>query len=294
LIRATISPYRPPVKAQPHRLSGKKPSPLGEIKGMIPIERIDDLQINNLKLIQNTEQFCFGVDAVLLTHFAATSKGKSPHHIVDLCCGNGIIPVLLTAKTEARYIAGVEIQPEVAELAKRNVELNNLGERVEIICEDLREIVTKHPSANAATLFTKEGSLAPNSIDLITCNPPYKEAGGGLINAADTLTIARHEVCCALSDIISVSAKLLVDGGRLCVIHRPERLVDLLTLMRQNRLEPKRMQMVHPKPSKTANLVLIEAAKYGKPKLFLESPLYVYNENGEYSDEINEIYERQA
>jgi len=249
------------------------------------MERIDDLQLNGLKLIQNSGHFCFGVDAVLLTHYAATSKGRAPYHIADLCTGNGIIPVLLTAKTNAHYIVGVEIQPAVADLAKRNVELNNLQERVEIVCEDLRNIVKKR--------HKNYGYLPQNDFDIVTCNPPYKEAGGGIINADDTLTIARHEVMCTLEDIISVSAKLLREQGRLCMVHRPERLVDLLTLMRQYRLEPKRLQMVHPAPNKTANLVLIEAVKYGKPKLFLDPPLYVYNKNGEYSDEINVIYERK-
>ena len=219
----------------------------------------------------------------MLTHFAAASKGRAPHHIVDLCCGNGIVPVLLTAKTDAHYIVGVEIQPEVAAIAKRNVELNNLGERVEIICDDVR-------SYNK----NRHGDLPRNDFDIVTCNPPYKEAGGGLLNEADTLTIARHEVMCTLEDIISVSAKLLREGGRLCMVHRPERLVDLVHLMRQYRLEPKRLRMVHPAPNKTANLVLIEAAKYGNPKLFLDPPLYVYGENGKYSDEINEIYERKV
>ena len=243
------------------------------------IERIDDLQINNLRLIQNSDHFCFGVDAVLLANYAAVSKGKQPDKILDLCTGNGIIPVLLTAKTNVSSIVGVEIQPEVADLAKRNIKLNNLQKRVEIYCEDLK---------NCGEIFSA------NSFDIVTCNPPYKEAGGGLISDVDMLTIARHEVLCTLSDIISVSAKLLREGGRLCMVHRPERLVDLLTLMREHRLEPKRLRMVHPSPYKTANLVLIEAAKYGKPKLFLDPPLYVYNENGEYSDEINEIYEREV
>jgi len=258
------------------------------------MERIDDLQINNLKLIQNSDHFCFGVDAVLLTHFAATSKGRAPYHIADLCCGNGIIPVLLTAKTEAHYIIGVEIQEEVAALAKRNIELNNLGERVEIICEDLRTLVgaTAHGRPRDVEGDVPYINFVPGSFDIVTCNPPYKEADGGLKNSADTLTIARHEVKCTLEDIISVSAKLLREQGRLCMVHRPERLVDMFTLMRQYRLEPKRLRMVHPSPNKTANLVLVEAAKYGKPKLFLDPPLYVYNENGEYSDEINEIYER--
>jgi len=251
------------------------------------MERIDDLQLNGLRLIQNSDHFCFGVDAVLLSHYAATSKGRLPYHIADLCTGNGIIPVLLTSKTDAHYIVGVEIQEEVAEIAKRNVELNSLSERVEIICEDLRNYNQKNYYKNKNIEF-----LPQNHFDIVTCNPPYKEAGGGIVNADDTMTIARHEVKCTLEDIISVSAKLLREQGRLCMVHRPERLVDLLTLMRQYRLEPKRLQMVHPAPNKTANLVLIEAAKYGKPKLFLDPPLYVYGENGEYSKEINKIYGR--
>ena len=262
-------------------------------KGLVFIERIEDLQLNGLRLIQNSDHFCFGVDAVLLAHYAATSKGREPYHIADLCTGNGIIPVLLTAKTNAHYIVGVEIQEEVAALAKRNVELNGLGERVEIICQDLKDIVGRDALGTPQKIHSNT-NIAVNSFDLITCNPPYKEVGGGIINSADTMTIARHEVKCTLEDIISVSAKLLREQGRLCMVHRPERLVDLFTLMRQYRLEPKRLRMVHPAPHKTANLVLIEAAKYGKPKLFLDPPLYVYNENGEYSDEINKIYERRA
>jgi len=265
------------------------------------IERIDDLQLNGLRLIQNSDHFCFGVDAVLLTHYAATSKGKSPDKILDLCTGNGIVPVLLTAKTTASSIVGVEIQPEVAALAKRNVELNGLHGRVTIFCEDLRNLVGRDalgtPKNNIIRPARRaEGvtpyNFTPNSFDIVTCNPPYKELGGGIINSTDMLTIARHEVACTLADIIEVSAKLLREGGRLCMVHRPERLVDLLTLMRQNRLEPKRLRMVHPSPNKTANLVLIEAAKYGKPKLFLDPPLYVYDGNGKYSKEIDEIYER--
>ena len=242
-------------------------------------ERLDDLQTKtNLHLIQNPKWFCFGVDAVLLADFAAKTV-KVNAGVLDLCSGNGIIPLLLTEKTRAKNIVGLEIQEAVAEMANRSVKWNELEDRVRIECGDLK---------NAEEIFGKE------SFDNITCNPPYKENNGGLKNATDTVTIARHEICCTLEDIIRVSAKCLKPYGKLCMIHRPERLIDIICLMREARIEPKRLRFVHPSPSKTATMILIEGAKFGKPKLFLEPPLYVYDENGEYSEEINRIYGRTA
>lgn len=242
-------------------------------------ERLDDLQTKtNLHLIQNPEWFCFGVDAVLLADFASTTV-KLHAKVLDLCSGNGIIPLLLTEKSGADFITGLEIQEQVAEMACRSVVLNGLEEKIEMKCGDLK---------NAEDIFGRE------SFDNITCNPPYKENNGGLKNASDTVTIARHEIFCTLEDIISQSASCLKPYGKLCLIHRPERLADIICLMRAARLEPKRLRFVHPSPSKTATMILIEGAKYGKPKLFLEPPLYVYNENGEYSDEINRIYGRKT
>ena len=244
-----------------------------------PYERLDDLQTkNNLRLIQNPEWFCFGVDAVLLADFASKTIKKDAV-VLDLCAGNGIVPLLLSEKSKARHITGLEIQDCVAEMANRSVVLNNLQEKLSILCGDLK---------NSVEIFGKE------SFDNISCNPPYKEGHGGLKNTTDTVTIARHEICCTLEDIISVSAKCLKPYGKLCMIHRPERLADIICLMRSCRLEPKRLRFVHPSPSKTANMVLIEGAKYGNPKLFLEPPLYVYDENGNYSREINDIYGRTA
>jgi len=241
-------------------------------------ERLDDLQTKtNLHLIQNPEWFCFGVDAVLLADFAAKTV-KIHADVLDLCSGNGIIPLLLTEKTNADFITGLEIQEPVAEMADRSVRWNELQDKVKIQCGDLKD---------AEEIFGKE------TFDNITCNPPYKENNGGLKNASDTVTIARHEIFCTLEDIISVSARCLKPYGKLCLIHRPERLADIICLMRAARLEPKRLRFVHPSPSKTATMILIEGAKFGKPKLFLEPPLYVYNEKGEYSDEINSIYGRK-
>ncbi len=239
-------------------------------------ERVDDLQLGSLKIIQNPNWFCFGVDAVLLTDFAINSIKKDAK-VLDLCSGGGIIPILLSYKSQASHITGLEIMPEVEEMAERSIKLNSLTDKVKMVCGDLKDGVT---------LFGK------GSFDNITCNPPYKEAVGGLKNKSDIVTIARHEVLCTLEDIISVSAELLKPYGKLAMIHRPERLIDIITLMKKYKIEPKRLRFVHPSPSKTATMILIEGAKLQKPKLFLEPPLYVHNEAGEYTEEINRIYGR--
>lgn len=245
---------------------------------IFPNERVDDLQIDNLKLIQNPNQFCFGVDAVLLSDFAKSGI-KKDSSVLDLCSGNGIIPVLLSAKSTASRIVGLEIQPGAVDMAKRSVVLNGLSRKVEMILGDLK---------NGTALFGK------SVFDGITCNPPYKENNGGLTNKEDSITIARHEILCSLDDIIKVSSSLLKPGGKLFMIHRPERLADIIFLMRSYKIEPKRLRFVHPSPSKTATMILIEGARQGKPKLFLEPPLYIHNENGNYTDEINLIYGRNT
>ena len=239
-------------------------------------ERIDDLQLNGLKLIQNPEWFCFGVDAVLLADFAKDSIKKNAA-VVDFCTGNAIIPVLLSAKTQAKSITGIEIQGCVADLAKRNVEYNKLENKLNILNEDVK---------CAPDIFGK------GTIDYITCNPPYKEADGGLKNMDDIVTIARHEVLLSLEDIIISAEKILKPGGKIAIIHRPERLIDIIWLMRQNKIEPKRLRFVHPYAKKTATMILIEGTKHGGKKLFLETPLYIYDENRNYTEEINRIYGR--
>lgn len=242
-----------------------------------PFERIDDLQTpNGYKLIQNPEWFCFGVDAVLLADFAAKTI-KPNAQILDMCTGNGIVPILLSEKTQNTKIKGIEIQSPVAEMAGRSIKLNSLSDRISIVDGDLK---------NAPLLFGK------TVFDAVTCNPPYKEALGGLKNKNDALTIARHEILCSLGDIIKNASEVLKPYGKLYLIHRPERLVDIISLMKEYRIEPKRLRFVHPSASKTATMILIEGAKYGRPKLFLEPPLYVHDENG-YTDEIEKIYGRK-
>ena len=239
-------------------------------------ERVDDLQYKGLRLIQDTKGFCFGVDAVLLANFAEIKKGQS---VLDMGTGTGIIPILIAGKTQAGKVTGLEIQGHMAEMASRSVRLNHLEERVAIIHGDLK---------SGVELF------GADSFDVVTCNPPYMNPGGGLVNPEDAKAISRHEIKCTLEDVITVGSKLLKHGGKLNIVHRPERLVDIFCLMRANRIEPKRLRMVHPSPGKKANIILVEGAKYGNPQLKTLEPLYVYNENGQYSDEINKIYNRDA
>ena len=237
-------------------------------------ERIDDLQYKGLKLIQNKNGFCFGIDAVLLANFAKNMKKCET--VVDLCTGNGIVAVLLSGKTSASKIYGVEIQEDVAALAKRNVELNGLGNRVEILNENLTRLKAHIPSA---------------TVDSVTVNPPYMKAGSGVINDENTLIIARHEISCTLEDVIKEAARLLKFNGEFFMIHKPERLVEIFCMMRKYKIEPKRIRFVQPSANKPANLVLIEGSKNAGEFLKVETPLCVYNENGEYTSEIYDIYE---
>lgn len=238
-------------------------------------ERIDDLQYKGLKIIQNKDGFCFGIDAVLLANFAKNMKRKNL--VVDLCTGTGIVAILLSGKTEAKKIIGVEIQSESAEMAKRSVELNSIQDRVEIINQDLKKLKT---------------IIEAGSVDTVTVNPPYMKAGSAIVNDENKMSIARHEVCCTLEDVIKEAARILKTNGEFFMVHKPERLVDIFCTMRKYKIEPKRIRFVHPSADKPANIVLIEGTRDGKEFLKFEKSLYVY-ENGEYTDEIYEIYEKE-
>lgn len=239
-------------------------------------ERIDDLQLGGIKIIQNPAWFCFGTDAVLLADYASKSI-KKDSAVLDLCTGNGIVPLLLSQKSDASKIHGIEIQTDVAEMANRSVSLNNLDEKIRIICGDLKD---------AESIFGKR------TFDYITCNPPYKESGGGLTNKTDPTAVARHEILCNLEDVIRVSSILLKPLGKLCIIHRPERLADIMCLMREYKIEPKRLRFVHPSAERTATMILVEGSFCGGRKLFLDPPLYMYKSPNVYSDEIERIYGR--
>jgi len=235
-------------------------------------ERLDDLQYKGLKLLQKKDGFCFGVDAVLLSHFAQVPKGSE---VIDLGTGTGIIAVLIAAKKEPRRVTGLEIQPEIAEMAKRSVSLNNLDDRVRIVQGDIK---------NAVKL------LGASSFDAVVSNPPYMEKGGGLLNPADAKAISRHEILCTLEDVVSTAAKLLRPGGKFSMVHRPQRLADIICHMRHYGIEPKLLRLVHPSPGKSPNLVLISGARNGNPELRIQEPLYIYDNSGNYSSEIDEIY----
>lgn len=237
-------------------------------------ERLDDLQYKGLKLIQKKEGFCFGVDAVLLSDFADVRKGD---RVMDLGSGTGIIAVLLAAKRAPAAVTGLEIQPEMAEMAVRSVELNALKDRVSMVCGDIKD---------AVRLF------GASSFDAVVTNPPYMARGGGLLNPSDAKAVSRHELLCTLEDVISAGGKLLSPGGRLSMVHRPERLADILCLMRANSIEPKYLRFVHPSPGKRPNLILVSGSRGGRPMLRVLEPLYVYDSNGDYTGEINRIYNR--
>lgn len=237
-------------------------------------ERIDDLQFKGLRIIQDTEGFCFGVDAVLLANFADVKKGDN---VIDLGTGTGIIPILLAGKTQAAKITGLEIQQSMAEMAERSVRLNDLEERVNIVNGDIK---------NSVKLF------GASKFQVVVSNPPYMNSGGGLVNPSDAKAISRHEILCSLEDVIMAGGKLLVPGGQLAMVHRPERLVDIVYLMRKYDIEPKYIRFVHPSPYKKANVLLIKGARGGRPQLKMMEPLYVYDEHGNYSEEINRIYAR--
>ena len=197
--------------------------------------------------------------------------------VVDLCTGTGIVAILLSGKTDAKKIIGIEIQEESAEMARRSVKMNSLQDRVEILNEDLKNL--KHV-------------IGAGIVDTVTVNPPYMKAGSAIINEVNSLTIARHEVCCTLEDVIKEAARILKINGEFFMVHKPERLVDIFCTMRKYKIEPKRIRFVHPSFGKPANIVLVEGVRDGKEFLKFEKPLYVY-ENGEYTDEIYEIYEKE-
>lgn len=235
-------------------------------------ERLDDLQRNGLHIIQKQSGFCFGMDAVLLSGFAAVKRGET---VLDLGTGTGIIPLLLSAKTEGKAFTGLEIQQEIAEMAARSVIWNHLQDRITIVQGDIRE---------ASRIF------GTASFDIITVNPPYMNDMHGLKNPSMARAIARHEILCTLEDVVRESSRILKPGGKLYMVHRPHRLIEILGTMTGYKLEPKRLKMVHPFQDKAANMVLIEAAKGGGAWMKVEAPLIVYKEPGVYMDEIYDIY----
>ena len=236
-------------------------------------ERIDDLEFNGLKIIQNKNGFCFGIDSVLLSDFAKNMRKNSK--VIDLGTGTGIINILLSGKTTAKELVGVEVQEEVADMAKRSVKLNGVEGKIEILNKNILDL---------KNIYNK------GYFDVVVTNPPYKKINTGLINEENKKMISRHEITANLRDFIHISSYLLKDHGEFFMVHRPERLVDILWTMREEKIEPKKIKFVYPNENKKTNLVLIKGVKNGNYFLEFEDNLYVYNQNGNYTDEILKIY----
>ena len=235
-------------------------------------ERIDNLERNGYQIIQDSDKFCFGMDAVLLSGFARVKPGG---RVLDMGTGTGIIPILLEAKTKGEHFTGLEIQEESADMARRSVLLNHLENKIDIVRGDIKE---------ADTLFQAA------SFDVITCNPPYMIGQHGITNPDAPKAIARHEILCTLEDIVQKTAILLKPGGNFYMVHRPFRLAEIISVMVKYKLEPKRMRLVYPYVDKEPNMVLIEGCRGGKSRMTVEKPLIVYKEPGKYTDEIYEVY----
>lgn len=234
------------------------------------------LNYKDLKIVQNTDWFKFSIDSVLLSNFVKITKNTT--NIIDFCTGNAPIPLILSTKTRAN-ITGVEIQKDVYNLAKKSIKINNLKDRIEILNMDVKDIAQKYES---------------DSFDLITCNPPYfKLKESSIINDNDIKSVARHEIYINLDDIFKVARKILKNNGTIAIVHRTDRLIDIIECMKKNNIEPKRLQLVYPKFNKESNIVLIEGAKNGKSSLKVLPPIYVHDEDGNYLEEIKKMFEEE-
>ena len=234
------------------------------------------LNYKDLKIVQNTDWFKFSIDSVLLSNFVKITKNTT--NIIDFCTGNAPIPLILSTKTRAN-ITGVEIQKDVYNLAKKSIEINNLQDRIKILNMDVKDIAQKYES---------------DSFDLITCNPPYfKLKESSIINDNDIKSVARHEIYINLDDIFKVARKILKNNGTIAIVHRTDRLIDIIDCMKKNNIEPKRLQLVYPKFNKESNIVLIEGAKNGKSSLKVLPPIYVHDEDGNYLEEIKKMFEEE-
>ena len=233
---------------------------------------MDNLHRNGYYIIQDPKRFCFGIDAVILSGFTEVKRNET---VLDIGTGTGIIPILLEAKTEGIHFTGLEIQPESVEMARRSILINSLENKITVDEGDIKNFLNIYK---------------PSSFDVITSNPPYMNDGGGIKNEYSPKAIARHEILCSLEDIVYAVSKLLKFNGRFYMVHRPHRLVDIITTLRNYKLEPKKIRFVHSNINKEPSMVLIEALKGGKSMIKVFPPLIIYNENGKYTEEIYNIY----
>ncbi|MCE5558761.1 tRNA1(Val) (adenine(37)-N6)-methyltransferase [Staphylococcus pseudintermedius] len=236
-----------------------------------PGERLDYLIREDLRIIQNDAVFSFSTDALLLGHFTEVRKRD---RILDMCAGNGVIPLLLSDKGN-NVITGVEIQPQLVNMAVRSVQYNHLEDRITMVEMDINAFIQAY---------------SPAQFDLITCNPPYFKANQTNQHQLEAHKIARHEIYCTLDDCLRVSNHLLKEGGRVVMVHRAERMLDLFESMRHYRIEPKRLHMIFSKPGKAAQTIVVEGRKGGRQGLDIAPPFYIYDEQGDYTPEMKEIY----
>lgn len=240
-------------------------------------ERIDDLNLKGLKIIQQSDGFCFGIDSVLLSDFAKNIKNNA--RVIDFGTGTGIISILLCGKTKLKNVVGVEVQEEVYEMASRSVKLNDLQDRFEVINEDILNL---------------EKIYGQNSFDVVVTNPPYKKRDTGLINENEKKQISRHEITATLEDFIKVANRILKDKGEFYMVNRPERLVDIISLMRQYKIEPKELRFICSKQGQEPKMVLIKGVKNARPFIKIKENLYIYNDDGTYTDEVKNIYNEES
>lgn len=273
------------------RIKEKDPHSMIEYRGEVVLkenERIDDLERNGYGIIQRNDGFCFGMDAVLLSGFASVKAGGTA---VDLGTGTGIIPILLEAKTKGAEFYGLEIQPEMAEMASRSVRLNALSDKVHIIEGDIKAVSAKNGDQDAENAaFTEVMAKLKGRVDTVTSNPPYMKDSHGLKNPDDFKQISRHEVKCDLTDVCRAASILLKNGGHFYMVHRPLRLPEIITKLKAAGLEPKRIKPVYPYVDREANMILIDAVKGAREECRFEKPVIVYKEPGVYTDEIYDIY----
>ena len=236
--------------------------------------RTDDTGFGGLLLLQDTESFCYGVDAVLLADAADAAPND---RVLDLGSGNGAVALIVTGKFSPAYVLGIELQEAMHRLACETAKLNHLEEKLQFQHGDVTDIRNLVPAA---------------SFDVVTCNPPYTEAGRGPESRKDAAYLARHETTAALEDFVRAGAFALKPGGRFVLVHRPSRLADIFQAFRSNGLEPKRMRLAAPRPGAAPNIVLVTATKGGGKELLVEPTLYIRNEDGTYSGELQKIYGR--
>lgn len=237
------------------------------------MERIDELQRGGYRIIQDPDKFCFGTDAVILADYA---KAKAGERVMDLCSGNGIVPILMLARYPKASYTSLEIQPEMAAMARRSMQLNGIEDRITVLQGDLCDLPPQ---------------LAPHSFHVITVNPPYmKTANPKLLNDAPAVQIARHEICCNLRNVMEAAARLLMSKGRFYMVHRPQRLSEIFEEMQRVHIEPKGMQLVHPYIDKEPTQVLIEGVYQGGREMRIKPPLITYEAPGVYTKQMLEVY----